>query len=82
MKNRKLIKRLKEERRKLYPYGFPLQPRGYGKTSLHLMHFLKYMAFDVVIDYCKKIDKEISLEDAYEYMNLFISEMWAIKQDF
>lgn len=46
------------------------------------MHFLRYVAFDAVIDYCKKIDKEISLEESYEYMNLFIKEMWAIKEDF
>lgn len=82
MKNRKLIRQLKEERRKLYPYGLPIQPRGYGKTSLHLMHFLRYVAFDVVIDRCKKIDRETSLEEAYEYMNIFIKEMWAIKEDF
>lgn len=82
MKNRKLIKRLRKERRKLYPYGLPIQPRGYGKTFLYLMYFLRYVAFDVVIDKCKKTDREISLEEAYEYMNLFIKEMWEIKQDF
>ena len=82
MKNRRLIKRLKEERRKLYPYGLPIQPRGCGKTSLHLMHFLRYVAFDVVIDEYKKTDREVSLEQAYEDMNYFIKEMWAIKEDF
>lgn len=82
MKNRKLIKRLKEERRKLYPHGLPIQPRGCGKTFLHLGHFLRYIAFDVVIDEYKKIDREVSLEEAYEDMNYFIKEMWAMTEEF
>lgn len=79
MKNRKLIRQLKEERRNLYPYGLPIQPRGCGRTSLHLMHFLRYVAFDVVINMYKKMDKEVSLEQAYEDMNYFIKEMWTMR---
>ena len=75
MKNRKLIKILKEERRKLYPYGLPIQPRGYSKTSLHLIHFLRYVAYDVVIDIYEKTGQEVSLEEAHEHMNYFVSEM-------
>lgn len=79
MKNKKLIKALKEERRKIYPYGCPIQPRGFGKTYLHLGHFLRYKAYDVVIDTYKKMDREISLEEAHEDMNYFISRMWELK---
>lgn len=82
MKNRKLIKTLEEERRKLYPYGLPIQPRSCSKTYLYFAHFIRYIAFDVVIDEYKKTDREVSLEEAYEDMNSFISEMWAIKEDF
>ena len=82
MKNRKLIKILKEERRKLYPYGLPIHPRGCAKTYLYLTHFLKYIAYDVVIDSYKKINREVSLEEAYKDMNDFVSKMWALKQDF
>lgn len=82
MKNRKLIKILKEERKRLYPYGLPIQPRGFGKTSLHLMHFLKYVAYDVVIDIYKKIDREASLEEAHEHMDYFVAEMFESRPKF
>ncbi len=82
MKNGKLIKQLKEERQRLYPHGLPIRPRGCGKIYLYLMHFLRYIAFDVVIDEYKKIDREVSLEEAHEDMNYFISEMWLIKEEF
>lgn len=82
MKNRKLIKTLKEERRKLYPCGIPIRPRGCGKTYLYLAHFLRYISYDFVINTYKKTNREVSLEEAYKDMNTFISEMWAIKEDF
>lgn len=37
--NEELIKQLKEERSRLYPYGLPVQPRGCSKTYLYLSHF-------------------------------------------
>lgn len=76
MKNRKLIRTLKKERRKLYPYGLPIQPRGYGKTFLYMAHVLRYMAYYVAIDTYKKMDREVSLEEAHKYMNDFISKIW------
>ena len=76
MKNKKLIKRLKEERRKLYPHGLPIQPRGCGKTNLFLAHFLRYIAYDFVCGIYKDINREVSLEEAYRDMNEFIKEMW------
>lgn len=82
MKNRKLIRTLKEERRKLYPHGLPIRPRGCGKINLYLAHFLRYIAYDFVCDTYKKMNKEVSLEEAHEDMSSFINEMWAIKEDF
>lgn len=73
--NRKLIKTLKEERRKLYPHGLPIRSRGCCKTYVRIWHFLRYIAFDVVINEYKKTDREVSLEDAHDDMNYFISEM-------
>jgi len=74
--NKELIKTLKEHRRKLYPNGLPIQPRGCGKTNLFLAHFLRYIAYDFVCDTYKDMDREVSLEEAYRDMNEFIKEMW------
>lgn len=82
MKNRKLIRTLKKERRKLYPYGLPIQPRGCSKSSLYLAHTLRYIAYDVAFDTYKNMDREVSLEEAHKDMNDFMSEMWKIKEDF
>ena len=82
MKNRKLIRTLRRERRKLYPYGLPILARGCGKTNLYLAHFLKYIAFDIVIDRYENTDREVSLEEAHKDMDDFINEMWALKEDF
>ena len=76
MKNRKLIRTLKKERRKLYPHGLPIQPRGCGKTYLYMSHFLLYIAYDYVIGKYKKLDREVSLEEAHKDMTDFINEMW------
>lgn len=82
MENKWLIKTLKKERRKLYPYGLPVQPRGCGKPTLYLAHFLRYIAYDFVCNTYKKMDKRVSLEEAHKDMEDFINEMWSIKQDF
>lgn len=84
MKNRVLIEKLKKERQELYPFGYPTQQaRGSGKTYFYLGHFLRYTAFDIVIDKYEKMDREVSLEEAHKDMNDFIEEMWAlIKEDF
>lgn len=76
MKNRKLIRTLKKERRKFYPHGLPIQSRGCGKTNIYSAHFLLYKAYDFVISKYKKLDKEVSLEEAHKDMSDFINEMW------
>ena len=81
MKNRKLIRTLKKERRKLYPHGLPIQHRGCGKTRLYMSHFLLYTAYDYVCDIYKHIDKEVSLEEAHGHMKDYINEMWRIVEE-
>ena len=76
MKNRKLIRILKKERRKLYPHGIPIQPRGCSKTYTYLAHALRYIAYDVVISDYRNVDKEVSLEEAHKDMNEFVADMW------
>lgn len=71
--NKKLIKTLKKERKKLYPYGCPIQPRGYGKTYLYLSHFLRYIAYDLVCEGYKQITEEITLEEAHKDINDFVT---------
>ena len=82
MKNRKLIRTLKKERRKLYPHGCPIQPRGCWKTYLYMSHFLLYTAYDYVCNIYKHTDREVSLEEAHNDMKDFINEMWTLKEDF
>ena len=81
MKNKKLIRALKKERRKLYPHGLPIQPRGCGKTFTYMSHFLLYTAYDFVCDIYKRIDKKVSLEEAHDHMREYINEMWRIAEE-
>lgn len=74
--NRQIIRELKRERRKLYPYGLPIEARGSGKTMLHLSHVLRYFSFQVAIDFCKKSEKEVTMDSVRKIMNDFIDEMW------
>lgn len=79
MKNRKLIRMLKKERRKLYPHGLPIQPRGCDKTYLYMSHFLLYTSYDFVIDIYKRMEREATLEEAHNDMKDYINEMWKLK---
>lgn len=81
-KNKELIKTLYVERKRLYPNGCPFAPRGCGKTFLYLMHFLRYVSYDVVIDECRKTNREISLEEAHNDMKDYINEMWKLRENF
>ena len=79
--NKELIETLYAERKRLYPNGFPLAPRGCGKTRLHMSHFLLYTAYDYVCDICKHIDKKVSLKEAHSLIKYYINEMWRIAQE-
>lgn len=81
MNNRKLIRTLKKERRKLYPHGLPIQPRGCGKTYLYMSHFLLYTSYDFVCDIYKRMDREVTLEEAHNDMKNYINEMWKMAEE-
>ena len=81
-KNKELIKTLYVERKRLYPNGCQFAPRGCGKTFLYLMHFLRYVAYDVVIDEYRKTNREISLEEAHNDMKDYINEMRKLRENF
>lgn len=70
--NEELIKTLKEERRKLYPNGCHIQPRGCAKTYLYLSHFLRYTAYDFVCDIYKHMTTEVTLETAHKDINDYV----------
>ena len=81
MKNRKLIKTLKRERKRLYPNGCPFAPRGYGKTYLYMSHFLLYTSYDFVCDFYKRMVREVTLEEAHNDMRNYINEMWRMAEE-
>lgn len=74
--NKELIKTLYTERKRLYPNGCPITPRGCGKTFLYMSHFLIYTAYDFVCDIYKHMDREVSLEEAHNDMKNYINEIW------
>lgn len=74
--NRKIIRELKRERRRLYPYGLPLQARGSGKTMLELSHMLRYLSYQIAIDACKDSGREMTMDEARIVMSNFIDEAW------
>lgn len=78
-KNKELIKTLYAERKRLYPNGCPFAPRGCGKTFLYMSHFLLYTSYDFVIDIYKRMDREVTLEEAHNDMKDYINEMWKLK---
>lgn len=70
--NDELIKQLYEERKKIYPYGCPIQPRGNGKTFLYLSHFLRYTAYDLICGIYKHINREMTLEQAHKDIDDYV----------
>lgn len=79
--NKELIKTLYAERKRLYPNGCPFASRGCGKTRLYMMHFLTYTAYGYVCDIYKRIDREVSLEEAHDHIKDYVSEMWRIAEE-
>ena len=79
--NKRLIKTLYAERKRLYPHGCPFAPRGCGKTFTYMIHFLTYTAYDYVCDIYKHIDNKVSLEEAHDHMREYINEMWRIAEE-
>ena len=79
--NKKLIKELYAERKRLYPNGCPFAPRGSGKTFTYMYHFLVYTAYDFVCDIYKHMDRKVSLEEAHNNMRDYINEMWRIVEE-
>lgn len=79
--NKELIKTLYAERKRLYPNGCPVAPRGCGKTLLYMSHFLTYTAYDYVCGIYKHMDREVSLEEAHNNIKDYINEMWKITEE-
>lgn len=71
--NEKLIKTLKQERKKLYPDGLMVMPRGFGKTYLMLAHNLRYAAYEHVCSIYKQLDYEVTLKQAHKDMDEFVA---------
>lgn len=74
--NKELIKTLYAERKRLYPNGCPVAPRGCGKIFVYLSHYLTYIAYDFVCDIYKHLDEDVSLEEAHDDMKNYINEIW------
>lgn len=70
--NSELIKQLKEECNKLYPNGCPTHPRQYGKTYLHLSHFLRWYAYQLYCQVYEHCNYEVTLEMAHKDINNFV----------
>ena len=70
--NEKLIKTLREERDKLYPYKSIIMPRGFGKTYMMLNRMLRYVAYEHVCGIYKQLDYEVTLEQAHKDMDEFV----------
>lgn len=79
MKNKLLIKILKEERRRLYPYGYPILARGQSKTNIRL---LRYIAYDVVCNMCADTDRMVSLKEAHDNIDYLVKEWYMAVQGF
>lgn len=72
--NKELIKALYAERKRLYPNGCPIAPRGCGKTMLYTLHTLIYMAYDYVCATYKYMDRKVSLEESHNDIRKYINE--------
>lgn len=76
--NEELIKTLYAERKRLYPNGCPIAPRGCGKTFLYMSHFLMYTAYDFMCDIYKCMGRKVTLEEAHNDMEYYVNKMWEI----
>ncbi len=72
--NEELIKQLKEERSRLYPYGLPVHPRGCSKTYLYLSHFLRWSAYDLCCQMLQHTALPMNMDYAHKWINEFVAE--------
>lgn len=73
--NDKLIKRLKEERERLYPGGYDnkcIMARCCGKTRIVLISYLRYEAYDQLFDVLEKLSGETSYDEAQKWICEFV----------
>lgn len=79
--NKELIKKLYAERKRLYPNGCPVPPRGCGKTFVYLSHYLTYIAYDFVCDIYKHLAENVSWEEAHNDMKHYINNTWNLVRE-
>jgi len=71
--NEQIIKMLKAECKTLYPKGYPMQPKGCGKTYLQIIPFLRWNGYQFYCHMYEKLNYEVTLEQAHKDIENYIT---------
>lgn len=73
--NENLIRELKSEQQRLFPNGYPIQPRGSSKTYTYLALFLRWYAYNLMCQIYECMTGEVTLEMAHKDIDDFVISM-------
>ena len=74
--NKLTIQQLQNEKRCLHHHIASQSTRHYGKTMLANRYLLIYFGYVDAIQMCKLTDRIVTIEEAHQHINDFVSEMW------
>lgn len=75
MKEPYFVETLRQEQKLLYPHGYPIQPRGCGKTLLYFSHFLRWNAYETFIPIYANDGHGYSLEQAHRDIDEYVRQI-------
>lgn len=75
-KNRKVVKILRRDMKKLLPCGYWITARGISKPYQYMSRILLHSIYAEYCDYYSKCDESITIEEARKQINDSFSECW------